>query len=131
MEIKEILKTSKNIAVVGLSDKPERPSYSVAEYLASVGYKIFPVNPMIKEWEGQKVYSSLLEIKEKIDIVDVFRKSEDIPPVADDATKISAKTIWLQLGITNFDAEKKAREAGLNVVSNKCIKIEHQRICKP
>lgn len=130
MSISEILKSSKVIAVVGLSDKPDRPSFDVATYLAKHGYTIIPVNPMIKEWKGIKSYSSLLEIPKeiKIDIVDIFRKSEDVPPIIDEAIKIGAKTVWMQLGIINQEAAKKAESVGLNVVTDKCIKIEHSML---
>jgi len=128
MDISTILKTSKTIAVVGLSDKPERPSYDVASYLLEHGYKIIPVNPNITEWKGIKAYKSFLEIKEKVDVVDIFRKSEDVPPVVDEAIKIRAKTVWMQLGIVNEQAAAKARKAGLNVVMDRCMKIEHGKL---
>ena len=130
MEIGKIVREARNIAVVGLSDKPERPSYDVAGYLLDRGYRIIPVNPMIKEWKGLRAYGSLSEIPPdvKIDIVDIFRKSEDVPPVVDEAIKIGAKTIWMQLGIVNEEAAEKARGAGLNVVMDRCLKIEHARL---
>ena len=130
MDIPAILKKSKTIAVVGLSDRPDRPSYQVASYLLEHGYKIIPVNPNIKEWKGMRAYSSLLEIKEKIDVVDIFRKSEDVSPVVDEAIKIGAKTVWMQLGIVNEQAAEKAGKAGLNVVMDKCMKIEHEKLRK-
>lgn len=128
MDIPAILKTSKTIAVVGLSDKPERPSYDVASYLLEHGYEIIPVNPNISEWKGIKAYKSLLEIKEKVDVVDIFRKSEDVPPVVDEAIKLGAKTVWMQLGIVNEAAAEKAKRAGLNVVMDRCMKIEHSKL---
>lgn len=130
MDIQTILKKSKTIAVVGLSDKLERPSYDVASYLLEHGYRIIPVNPNITEWRGIKAYKSLLEIKEKVDVVDVFRKSEDVGPVVDDAIKIKAKTVWMQLGIVNEAAAAKARKAGLNVVMDRCMKIEQEKLRK-
>jgi len=127
-EIRQILKNSKTIAIVGLSDKPERPSYIVAEYLVSKGYRVFPVNPNIREWNGLKAYGSLNEIKEPIEIVDIFRKSEEVLPIIEDAIKIEAKTVWMQLGVINYEAAEKAASAGLNVVMDKCIKIEHAKL---
>jgi hypothetical protein len=128
MEIAEILKNAKAIAVVGLSDKAERPSYGVAKYLMEHGYRIIPVNPMISEWMGMKAYKSLLEIPsgERVDIVDIFRKSEDVPPIVEEAIAIGAKAVWMQLGVVNEAAAKKARAAGIMVVMDRCIKIEHQ-----
>ena len=130
MDIKAILRNSRTIAVVGLSDKPDRPSFDVATYLMQHGYTIIPVNPMIKEWCGIKSYSSLLEIPKeiKIDIVDIFRKSEDVPPIVDEAIKIGAKTVWMQLGVVNESTALKAKSSGLNVVMDKCIKIEHSML---
>jgi uncharacterized protein len=126
---REVLKNSKTIAVVGLSDNPSRTSYHVAEYLQNKGYKIIPVNPTIKESLGEKAYHSLKDIPEKVDIVDIFRRSEDVPPVADDAISIGAKCLWMQLGIVNEKAAKKAEAAGMNVVMDHCIMIEHRRVC--
>lgn len=130
MEAAEILRKSKRIAVVGLSDKPERPSYDVASYLAAHGYVIIPVNPMISEWKGIKAYASLSDIPrdERVDVVDIFRKSEDVPPIVEEAIKIGAKAVWMQLGIANEAAAERAREAGLSVVMDKCMKIEHARL---
>ncbi len=127
-EIAAILRNSKVIAVVGLSDKPDRPSYDVASYLMAHGYKIIPVNPNITEWKGLKAYASLSDVKEKIDVVDIFRKSEDVSPVVVEAINIGAKAVWMQLGIVNEEAARKARAAGLRVVMDRCMKIEHNRI---
>lgn len=126
--IEEILKKSKTIAIVGLSDKPDRPSYGVASYLLDHGYKLFPVNPNISNWRGLKAYNSLNEITEKIDIVDIFRKSEDVLPVVQDAIAIGAKTVWMQLGVINEPAAELARKSELTVVMDKCIKIEHAKL---
>jgi len=128
-EIKEILKQSKIIAMVGLSPKEDRPSNAVAKYLMGKGYRIIPVNPGQKDILGQKCYPTLLDIpgEIKVDIVDVFRNSEDTPPIAKDAVKIGAKCLWLQLGITNEEAKRIATEAGLDFVENKCTKIEHSK----
>ena len=132
MNISVILKNSKTIAVVGLSDKPERPSYDVATYLLEHGYNILPVNPNLVAWKGIKSYKSLSEIPkpecDKIDIVGIFRKSEDVLPVVEEAIKLGTKTIWMQLGIVNEEAAEKARKAGLNVIINKCMKIEHANL---
>jgi uncharacterized protein len=130
MEIPEILRTAKTIAVLGLSDKPERPSYGVASYLLEHGYSIIPVNPNIAEWKGLKAYASLDAIPKSVhvDVVDIFRRSEDVPPVVEEAIKIGAKTVWMQLGIVNEQAAQKARNAGLSVVMDRCMKIEHLRL---
>ncbi len=123
--IKQIL-SFKTIAVVGLSPKPERPSYRVAAYLQSQGYKIIPVNPGHHEILGEKSYSTLRDIPHPIDIVDVFRRSEFVEPITDNAIEIGAKAIWLQDGIINEIAAKKAEEAGLLVVMDDCILRQHQ-----
>jgi len=132
MDIPEILKKAKVIAVVGLSDNPARPSYNVAYYLSEQGYTIIPINPNIAEWRGIKAYKSLQEIpqpnRSSIDVVDIFRKSEDVPPIVDEAIKIRAKTVWMQVGIVNGEAAAKARAAGLNVIMDRCMKIEHRKL---
>ncbi len=117
----------KNIAVVGLSSKPERPSYGVAAYMQRHGYNIIPVNPTETEVLGQKCYPTLADIPPEIevDVVDVFRKSDLTPPLVDEAIARGAKAIWLQLGIANAEARQKAEAAGLLYVENKCLKIEH------
>lgn len=125
--IDEILKNSRTIAVVGLSPKTERASYRVAEYMQQKGYRIIPVYPRGETILGEKVYARLEDIPEPVDIVDVFRKSEDTPPVAESAVRIGAKTLWLQLGIENDVAEAIATTGGLNFVQNRCIKIEHEQ----
>jgi uncharacterized protein len=126
-QIHEILQLAKTIAIVGLSSNPDRASYHVAEYLQSCGYRIIPVNPAIKESLGEKCYARLKDIPEEVDIVDVFRRSEDIPPIADEAILIKAKTLWMQEGIVNKPAAKKAEAAGLKVVMDRCIMKEHLR----
>ena len=123
--IPQILKESKTIAVVGISNKTHRPSYDVANYLLRAGYTIIPVNPMIDEVFGLKCYPSLSDIDSDIDIVDIFRKSSDVEPIVDEAIKNNAKTVWMQLGVINEKAAQKALEAGLNVVMNHCLKVEH------
>lgn len=128
-QIDTILKTSKNIAIIGLSPNSEKPSYMVAKYLIAHGYKIFPIYPKGEEILGQKVYRSLAEIPEPIDIVDVFRKPDAIPAVLEEVLKVKGiKTLWLQLGIVNNEAAERAKNAGLNVVQNRCTKIEHARM---
>jgi uncharacterized protein len=125
--IAHILRGAKTIAVVGLSSNPGRPSNGVAAYLQSAGYKIIPVNPNEIEVHGQKAYARLEDVPEKVDIVDVFRRPEEVPPVADSAIAIGAKVLWLQQGITNAAAAEKAREAGLVVVEDACMLVEHKR----
>jgi hypothetical protein len=135
--IAQILQDSKTIAIVGLSNKPERASFGVAEYLQGQGYRIIPVNPAYAGDEilGERVYASLQEAADalapngtRIDIVDCFRKSEDIPPLARDAIAIRAGCLWMQLEIENQAAADLARAAGLDVVMNHCLKIEHRKL---
>ncbi len=114
----------KTIAVVGISDDPARPSNFVARFLKEHGYKIIPVNPKLSEWEGEKCYPDLLSIPVKVDIVDIFRRSEAIPPIVDEAISIKAKAVWMQEGIINEEAAAKARKAGIEVVMDKCMKKE-------
>lgn len=126
--IKELLNNAQTIAVVGLSDNPERTSYRVSRYMQERGYRIIPVNPTITEALGEKAYPSLLDVPEKVDIVNVFRRSNDVPPVVDDAIAIKAGGVWMQEGIVNEDAAKKAEAAGLKVVMDRCIMVEHARM---
>ncbi|MEW6386014.1 MAG: CoA-binding protein [Thermodesulfobacteriota bacterium] len=126
-EIKEILAKSRIIAVVGLSADPDKDSHQVAKYLQEQGYRIVPVNPRPGEILGQKCYASLKEIPFPVDIVDIFRKIAAIPAVVDDAIAIGAKVVWMQLGLAENQAARKAMAAGLQVVMNKCLKIEHRR----
>lgn len=124
----EILQSSKVVAMVGVSSNRSRASYFVASYLkGGEYYKVYYVNPMIDTLFDEKVYASLKDLPEKPDIVDVFRKPGDTPAVLDEAIEIGAKTIWLQLGITNDEVARRGTEAGLNVVMNRCLKIEHAR----
>ncbi len=120
-------KKIKTIAIVGLSDKPDRPSYKVGKYLLGKGFKIFPVNPNIENFLGIKSYKTISDIKEKIDVVDIFRKSELVEPIVEEAIKIGAKTIWMQEGVINEKAAAKARSAGLTVVMNMCMMKEHKK----
>jgi uncharacterized protein len=126
-EIGELLKRTKTIAVVGLSDSPLRPSYGVSAYMQSHGYKIIPVNPSIKGALGEKAVASLREIEEKIDIVDVFRRSEYVPELVDEAIRLKVPAIWLQEDVIHAEAAEKARKAGIFVVMDKCILKEHRR----
>jgi hypothetical protein len=126
--LRRILATHKVIAVVGLSADWFRPSYFAAKYMLEHGYAVIPVNPRYEAILGQKCYKSLREIPGKVDIVDVFRKSADVGPIADDAIAIGAKVLWQQLGVTNVEAARKAEAAGLESVMNRCVKIEHARL---
>jgi uncharacterized protein len=125
--ITELLNTAKTIAVVGLTDSPLRPSYGVSHYMQSQGYRIIPVNPNITEWEGEKAYPSLLEIPDKIDIVNIFRRPEAVPEVVEQAIQIKAPAIWMQEGVVHEQAAEKARDAGIFVVMDLCILKEHRR----
>ena len=126
--VRDILKESKVIAVVGLSPKLERDSHKVAKYLQDQGYRIVPVNPRADTILGEKSYPDLASIPEKVDVVDIFRRSDDVPPVVDQAIDIGAKAVWMQLGIVNEDAAAKAREAGLGVVMDRCMLVEHRNL---
>lgn len=129
-DIKDILENAKTIAILGLSPKPERDSNRVARYLKDHGYSIIPVRPGQQEILGQSVYATLDDIKENVDIVDVFRNSEQILPHANEAIRMQPKVFWMQLGIENQEAATLLVKAGIDVVMNKCIKIEHDRLCK-
>src|SRR5215203_917884 len=124
----EILRKYKTIAVVGLSNNPMRPSYGVSEYMQKQGYRIIPVNPGHAQILGEKSYRTLEDIPEPVDIVNVFRRSEMIPPIVDSAISIGAKVVWMQEGIEHEAAAEKARAAGLEVVMDTCILKEHRRI---
>ena len=128
LEISSLLKEYKTIAVVGLSPKENRPSNQVARYLMEAGYHIIPVNPGQREIMGKKCYPDLKSIPEKVDIVDIFRKPEDIPPIVESAIEINAKVIWMQQGIVNEEAAAVAREAGLTVIMDRCLKVEHMNL---
>lgn len=126
--IKRILTEYKTIAVVGLSPKWNRPSHFAAKYMKEHGYKIIPVNPGYDEILGEKCYKSLLDIPEPVDIVDIFRRSRDVPPIVEDAIAIGAKVVWMQLTVVNEEAAQRARDSGLEVVMDRCVKIEYGRI---
>ena len=127
-QIAELLRTAKTIAVVGLSGNPMRTSYGVSEYMQSQGYRIIPVNPMIQESLGEKAYASLSEVPEKIDIVNVFRRSEFVPQVVEEAIRRRVPAIWMQEGVVHEGAAEKARAAGIFVVMDRCILKEHRRV---
>ncbi len=131
-EIKDVLCNSKTVAVVGISPKDDRPSYIVASYLKSKGYRIIPVRPDGEEVLGQKVYHSLMEIPRdvEVDVVDIFRKSEDVPPVVEEAIQRGVKVVWMQEGVIHKEAGAKAEKAGLKVLMDRCVKKEHQRLIK-
>jgi uncharacterized protein len=123
--ITELLQSAKTIAVVGLTDTPTRPSYGVSHYMQSQGYRIIPVNPNITAWMGEKAYPSLLDVPEKIDIVNVFRRPDAVPEVVEQAIQIKAPVIWMQEGVVHHEAAESARQAGIFVVMDKCILKEH------
>jgi predicted CoA-binding protein/CRP-like cAMP-binding protein/anti-sigma regulatory factor (Ser/Thr protein kinase) len=126
--IKDILLSTKTIAVVGLSSNPDKPSYSIAEYLKKQGYRIIPVNPTASDILGESVYPDLTSIPEAVDVVQVFRKPEDVPPIAEEAVKIGAKVIWMQEGIVNEEAAKTARDAGMQVIMDACMRVMHREL---
>jgi len=128
--LRRILAENRVVAVVGLSADWYRPSYFAAKYLQEHGYRVIPVNPRYagKKVLGESCYASLRAVPEKVDIVDVFRRSQDVPPIADEAIAIGAKVLWQQIGVRNEAAAEKARAAGLDTVMDRCVKIEHARL---
>ena len=126
--IERILEHYKTVAVVGLSPKPERDSHKVAKYLKDQGYKIVPVNPGQKEILGETCYPNLTAIPFPVEVVDIFRRPDAMPSIVDEAIEVGAKVVWMQLGLVHNQAAEKARRAGLDVVMNKCIKIEHMNL---
>jgi len=131
-EIRELLTAARTIAVVGISDDPERDSYMVAEFLQRQGYRIIPVNPRLVNLNiqvlGEKAYATLRDVPEKIDIVDIFRRPETVMPVVEDAIAAGAGAVWMQLSIVNEEAAARAEAAGLNVVMNRCMAVEYRRL---
>jgi predicted CoA-binding protein len=125
--IKKVLESSRTIAVVGLSRRQYRASFQVAAYLQSAGYRIIPVNPNETEVLGEKTYASLEDIPEKVDLVDIFRRSEFVMPVVESAIRIGAKAVWMQEGVVHAEAARRARAAGLTVVMDRCMLKEHRR----
>jgi predicted CoA-binding protein len=129
--MKDILLSAKTIASVGLSSNQEKESYWIVSYLKEQGYHIIPVNPTATEIFGEKVYPDLSSVPEKVDVVQIFRKPEDVPLVVDEAIKIGAKVVWMQQGIVNEAAAQKARAAGLTVVMDACMRATHRRLIGP
>ena len=127
-EMKEILLSATTVASVGLSSNQEKESYWIAAYLKEQGYRIIPVNPTATEILGEKAYPDLSSVPEKVDVVQVFRKPEDVPPVVEEAIKIGAKVVWMQEGISHAESAKKAREAGLQVIMDACMRATHRRL---
>jgi predicted CoA-binding protein len=127
-KLRRILRDSHTIAVVGLSANWYRPSYFAAKYMQEHGYRVIPVNPQYDSVLGEKCYKSLRDVPDPVDIVDCFRRSEEVPAIADEAIVIGAKVLWMQLGVENAPARAKAEAAGLQVVENHCVKIEHARL---
>ena len=126
--MKDILVSAKTIASVGLSSNTQKESYWIVSYLKDQGYRIIPVNPTTDEILGEKAYPDLESVPEKIDVVQVFRKPEDVPPVVDSAIKVGAKAVWMQEGIVHEEAAQKARQAGLQVVMDACMRVTHRRL---
>ena len=129
-EEEEILKTCQTVAVVGLSPKPNRPSNMAASYLKENGYKIIPVNPRAGEILGEVSYANLSSIPDPVDVVDIFRRSEAVPPIVEEAIEIGAKAVWMQEGVINEEVAARAREAGLLVVMDRCMLKEHQKLLR-
>ncbi len=132
-ELRNVLTGARTIAVVGLSDKPERDSNEIARYLQAQGYRIVPVNPMLSEVLGEKSYPSLAAVppEVRIDVVDIFRRSDQVPPIVDDAIARKAPVVWMQLGVEHAAAAAKARAAGATVYENLCIMVQHRRLHIP
>jgi predicted CoA-binding protein len=130
-DVKELLTNAKTIAVVGASSSPDRPSHGIMRRLQQVGYRVIPINPRETEILGEHAYPSLTAVPDKIDIVDVFRRGEDTPPIADEAVKVGAKTLWLQSGISSEDAAARAEAGGLTVVMDACIGSMHAMLQVP
>jgi predicted CoA-binding protein len=126
--IAALLRSARTIAVVGLSNKRWRPSYGVSEYMQRAGYRIIPVNPELSEVLGEKCYPQLESIAEPIDIVDIFRRSDQVPEIVESAIRVKAKAVWMQEGVIHEEAAAKARAAGLTVVMDRCILKEHRRL---
>lgn len=126
--IKQILNSSKTIAIVGLSPRTIRPSHQVARYLMEAGYTVIPVNPGQKEILGQHCYPNLISIPVQVDIVDIFRKSDRVLPIVEDAVRIKTRTVWMQIGVVNESAAKIAQQAGIQVIMDRCIKTDHMNL---
>ena len=127
-ELRDILKSARTVASVGVSSNPQKPSYGIFEYLAEAGYRMIPVNPTTPDVMGRASYPDLQSIPEKIDVVQVFRKPEDVPPVVEQAIKAGAKVVWMQEGVVNEEAAARAEKAGLKVVMDRCMRETHRRL---
>ncbi len=127
-DLKRLLEQAKTVAVVGYSNKPDRPSNEVAKALQAAGYAVYPVNPTLQSTETERIYASLADIPVPIDVVDIFRRAEDVPEVVEAAIAVGAKAVWMQLGIVNEAAARRAEEAGLAVVMDHCMKVERRRL---
>ena len=127
-EILDILRAPATVAVVGISDKPDRDSFQVAKYLLEQGYRVIPVNPMLENVLGQRCYPSVRDVPERIDVVDIFRRSDAVPEIVDEAIEVGAKVVWMQLGVVHKEAAEKAQQAGLKAVMDRCIKRDHSRL---
>jgi len=125
--IEKVMRTAKTIATVGLSSDPEKPSHKVPAYLQEQGYRVIPVNPRLEQALGQKSYASVSEVPDAIDVVQIFRPSAEVGPIVDEAIAAGARVIWMQLGIADEAAAARARAAGLDVVMNQCMKVQHMR----
>ncbi len=128
IELKRILESTRTIASVGLSSNPTKESFGVGSYLIEHGFNLIPVNPTAPEILGRKAYPDLLSIPQKVDVVQVFRPAEDVPPIVEQAIQIGAKVVWMQLGIINHEAARTAQDAGLQVVMDHCMRVEHRRL---
>jgi len=126
--VRKILESTKTIAVVGLSDKPDRDSHEIASYLQEAGYRIIPVNPTIQETLGEKAYKSLRDVPQRIDVVQIFRRPEEVPAIVDDAIAIGAKVVWMQPGTENEEAAERAEAAGLKAVMGACMRSVHRTL---
>jgi len=126
--VRKILESTKTIAVVGLSDKPDRDSHEIAGYLQEAGYRIIPVNPTIQETLGEKAYKSLRDVAERVDVVQIFRRPEEVPGIVDDAIAIGAKVVWMQPGTENEEAAERAEAAGLKAVMGACMRSVHRTL---
>jgi hypothetical protein len=127
-KMRDILMSANTVASVGLSSNQEKESFWIVTYLMEQGYKVIPVNPKADEILGEKAYASLSDIPDKVDVVQVFRRPEDVPPVVEEAIKIGAKVVWMQEGIVNYEAAKMAQDAGLQVVMDACMRATHRRL---
>lgn len=129
-KIKQILEEARTIAVVGASPKPWRDSGVIVQFLVEMGYTVFPVNPAYDEVSGCKCFPTLTSIEQPVDIVDIFRRSEDVPPIVDAAIRVGARTVWMQLGVIHPEAAARAEKSGLEVIMDRCIKIEYQNLLR-